>query len=119
MNVQELIQTIKAEKLYEYYCFQIGPPHDRNNIGTFMGGGVHEGIYRDKNEEWCMYFQDDRGGVDIDPQKYTESEACEQLLASLRRKKAIKLEYREKKIDYTIKNPDRWWTEPKKRWKFW
>jgi len=110
MNTKELIQTIKDEKLYDYYPFSIGHPYAPGNIGIEAMGSCCEGIYEDENGNWRAFDQNDRGGITEYPNKYTEAEACQYLLEFLRHHKRT---YPKHKIQWgCVINPELWWDEP-------
>ena len=113
VNVKELLQLIKNEELYKYEAFEIGSPHAKDNIGTFIGGAESIGICQVSDGIWREYRVSDRGGVTYvsgelaNPKDFTENEACHWLLYGLRLRKDIIIQDHRKR-HYVIRNADKW-----------
>lgn len=125
MTVEELIEIVKAEKLYKYSYFQIGPPHNQENIGVRAGDAEIEGIFQDEEGFWRYYLEGERGSIRLagklhseyearfypeeKAREYTEDEVCNNLLNTLRRRKSLAITNNRKKKNYVIMNKDKWW----------
>lgn len=116
MNIQELLQVIRNEKLYEYTSFQIGPPHGENNVGTWSSSGDTQGVFMDEDGVWRRYRQSERGGIQMaDYTSNSEDEACKAFLEMLRSHKNVAITSGWKKTDYHIQNRAKWFAEEPKR----
>lgn len=123
--MQELIEIIKNEKLYEYHPFQIGPPRSKDNIGAYVHTVDCEGIYAGENGIWYYYIEGERGNIKLagklhpesqahrypeeKAREYTEDEACRLLLDSMRSEKQSSQSRNQKKMGYFFMNKDKWW----------
>ena len=113
MNIQELIEIIKTEKLDRHTDFEIciGEPRKggKRIAGTGdRGSGVH-GVFQDEDSMWREYHMDERGCVRISsdkgvPLSYTEEEACHAFLDMLRNEKAFSKESARLKRRFATKN---------------
>lgn len=111
MDIRELVDIIKEEKLYEYQCFQIGDPKDKkNSIWTSAENSDSEtyGILKNESGIWQQYSINERGSIIFSEKKFTESTACENLLKGMRIHKNYMVAYHHPKLKYIIHNPEKW-----------
>lgn len=111
MTVNELIDIIKKEKLYEYQCFKIGSPENtENSIWTSADGFGYNtyGIVQESSIIWKSYTIDERNNTIYMNQNFTESTACENLLNDMRSRKSYCEKYNHPKLKYHIHNPEKW-----------
>ena len=115
--MKKLLQIIKKGKLYQYTCFQIligEPPYGKAIAGTWVPGAETRGIFQDENGIWRKFLEDESGVIRIAknkdvPRAFTEEEACNELLNTMRLEKDLAKEYHWRKMRPRIISPENWW----------